>query len=246
MSDLFTRYRITIQMNHKIMGGVPRDPKVIEGWIRTKMEMEDGDDLRIMVARTMQDMGHEIGDDADIDTIDAAIARTAAEKQTNGFKRDEFGLYLETRCVKAMIKENVNILWGKERFGPSRKAGKGYVAERVFVDGDTIPLHRTEPDGVDLFIGHVTGPKGPQSTLTYYEYCLRPQLTFTILYLKDCLPPDRWEALWAQAEQNGLGSLRSQGFGRFSVLDVEPVATPKRRKFFTFGAASAPEEAAAD
>lgn len=232
MSELFSRYRVTIRVAHRIMGGTPKDPKVIEGWIKTKIGLEDGAELRALVARTMIEMGHDLSEGATPEELDAAIAATVADKSTNGFKRDEEGLYIESRTVKAMLKENVNILFGAQKFGPTRKGAKGYVAERVFVAEDRLHLGRTDPDGVELFIGHVTGPQGPRATLTYYEYCERPELAFTVMSLQDCITPAQWEQIFEQAEQNGLGSLRSQGYGRFHLLNVEPVSAPKRPRFF--------------
>jgi hypothetical protein len=232
MSDLFARYRVTIDFAHRLMGGTPRDPKVIEGWIKSKMGLEEGAELRALVVRTMTEMGHDLGPATTSADLDAAIAATVADKSTNGFKRDQHGLYVESRTVKSMLKENVNILYGAQKFGPTRKGARGYVAERVFVEEDRLPLDRQEPDGVELFIGHVTGPQGMRATLTYYEYCERPSLTFTVMSLEDCLTPAQWEAIFEQAEQNGLGSLRSQGYGRFRLRSVEPVAAPKRAKFF--------------
>jgi len=232
MSDLFTRYRIAIRMGNKIMGGTPRDPKVIEGWIKTKMGLEAGDEMRAMVARTMIDLGHDLVDDATEEQLDAAIRDTVAEKSTNGFKRNAAGLFIEGRQIKAMLKENISIVYGKARFGPTMKGGKGFLAERVFVEEDAIQLGRSEADGVEMFIGHVSGPQGPRSTLTYYEYCERPEFSFTLASLQDCIKPDQWEAIFEQAEQNGLGALRSQGHGRFTLLAVEEIAATKRPKFF--------------
>lgn len=232
MSDLFTRYRVTIRITNRIMGGTPKDPKVIEGWIKSRMGLEEGEELRIQVVRTMIELGHELGDAPAPEELDAAIAATVADKSTNGFKRDERGLYIESRTTKAMLKENINILFGAQKFGPTRKGAKGYVAERIFIEEERLPLGRMEPDGVELFIGHVTGPQGPRATLTYYEFADQPEVEFTVMSLQDCLTATQWEAIFEQAEQNGLGSLRSQGYGRFRVMAVEPVAAPRRPHFF--------------
>lgn len=234
MSDLFTRYRITIRLSNKIMGGVPRDPKVIEGWIKTRLGMEQGDQLRAMVIRTMLDMGHDLGEDPTTEQLDAAISASVADKSTNGFKRNADGLYIEGRQLKAMLKENVHILYGKQKWGLTGKGPKAYVAERVFVEEDAIPLGRQEPDGIEMFIGHVTGPQGPRSTLTYYEYCERAELAFTVASLQDSVKREHWEEIFEQAEHNGLGSLRSQGYGRFSITGVEIIEARPRPKFFAW------------
>jgi len=103
MSDLFTRYRIAIRMANKIMGGTPKDPKVIEGWIKSVIGADRGDEMRAMVLRTMMEMGHDIDEGATTEQLDEAIKNTAGEKSTNGFKRDEHGLYIEGRQIKAML-----------------------------------------------------------------------------------------------------------------------------------------------
>jgi hypothetical protein len=236
MSDLFTRYRISIRMANKIMGGTPKDPKVIEGWIRTRMGLDQGDQLRLMVVKTMREIGHDIGDDPTPAQLDEAIKATVGDKSTNGFKRDERGLYIEGRQIKAALKENTAILFPyvTDKWGATKKAPKAYLAERVFCEEDTIPLGRQEPDGVDCFIGHVTGPQGPRSTLTYVEYCERPELAFTVWSLEDSVKREDWEAIFELMEQNGIGALRSQGHGRFALTNVEVLPAKSRPKFFSW------------
>ena len=40
-SDMFVTYRVRLQFRNKIMGGIPMNPKMIEGWIRKKMGVGD-------------------------------------------------------------------------------------------------------------------------------------------------------------------------------------------------------------
>ena len=134
-----------------------------------------------------------------------------------------------------MIRETVAILFpggsekedgsktGRYAWGTTKKAPKSYLAERVFVHEDHVSLGRDEPDAIELFIGHPEGPKGKQSTLTYHECCYQPTITFHLMVAEDSIPKNRWPAVWNHAEENGLGALRSQGFGRFDVMQFEPV-----------------------
>lgn len=236
MSDLFTRYRISIRMANKIMGGVPKDPKVIEGWIRTRMGLDQGDQLRLMVAKTMRELGHELGDDPTPAQLDEAIRSTVGEKGTNGFKRNAAGLYIEGRQIKAALKENTAILFPyvSDKWGATRKAPRAYLAERVFCEEDEIPLGRDEPDGIEMFIGHVSGPQGPRSTLTYVEYCERADLSFTVWSLEDSIQMGDWEQIFELMEQNGIGALRSQGHGRFNLTNVERLPRRTRPQFFSW------------
>ncbi len=209
------------------MGGVPKDPKIIEGWIKKSIGTDQGRDFALMVRRTLSELGHDVSiaeEDAE-----KALADIAGEKQTNGFKRDTGGLFLESRQVKAMLKESVNILFAGQRWGVTKKGPRSFFAERVFVnpdriyfDGGSVTIgHLREPSGIELFIGHVSGPKGPQSNLTYIEFVERPRIEFEVIVLHDEIKPADWPEIWNHAEENGLGALRSQGFGRFDVERFE-------------------------
>lgn len=87
---------------------------------------------------------------------------------------------------------------------------------------------RNGADGRLLFTGHTTGPKGPVSTLTYYQYVERVRLDFDLLVCDDSIEPEHWQEILEHAQDNGLGTLRSQGHGRFTVVQFEklPKGTP--------------------
>jgi len=230
--ELFITYRVGIDFRDKLMGGVPMNPKIIEGWLRSKMGVTDDDEVFILMRRTLEDLGAELPAEPTVDDLIAASEALADVKQTNGFKRDDDGLYIESRQVKAMLKEVTNILFAGTRWGPTRKSPKGFFAERVFPADDRLHLSRTEPDGVDLFIGHVSGPNGQQSTVTYYQYVQRASIEFDLLVTKDAeeVIAEHWPTMWLLAQENALGALRSQGFGRFDVVGWEKVGAKKGRK----------------
>lgn len=225
--NIWTTYTVTLQFRDKVMGGVPKNPRIMAGWLRTRMKLEeDAAELRQVMVRILRELGAEVHERMTFDELDAAAEALAAVKQTNGFKQNAAGLYVEGRCIKAMLKEATNVMFAGERWGVTRKGPKAFVAERVFVDPDAIPLGMVEPSGVELFIGHTTGPKGPQSNLTYHEYAARPCITCQVRALRDELTADQWASLWTYAEENGFGALRSQGYGRFDVVGWEQVPTP--------------------
>jgi hypothetical protein len=123
-----------------------------------------------------------------------------------------------------MLKESTNVVFGGERFGPTRKTGKPFVAERVFIEPDQLWLGVTEPAGVEMTIGHVFSPAGPRSIVGYHEYVQTATLEFQVLTMRDCLTPEQWADLWVHAQENGLGALRSQGFGRFFIEQWERIS----------------------
>lgn len=231
-ASLFTTYRVEATFTGKVMGGVPKDPKIIEGWLRSKAGISDTDEVRQALIRTLIELGADVSGGETFDELVAASEALAAQRSTNGFKRDAGGLYIESRQVKAMLKESVNVLFAGERWGRTKKGPKSFTAERLFVRGvnadtpERIHLDRAEPDGVEMVIGHVTGPQGPRSTLGYHEYAEHASIAFLVDStdatpgagaVEDCIAPEHWPLIWLHAQANGLGALRSQGHGQFAV-----------------------------
>lgn len=228
---LFTHYRVEIQFRAKVMGGIPKDPKVIEAWLRTKTGVTAEREVTQMMRRTLEQQGLEVASDATIDDMISASEAVAGIKSTNGFLFDANGLYLPGRYVKAMLKEVTNVLWAGDRWGPTRKGPKNYLAERVFVLEDEIYLGRMAPDGIDMVIGHVDGPQGKRSTLGYHEFVERGSCVFTVMSLNDCITPDQWGDIFEVSQEEGLGALRSQQHGRFNVVDIARVHRPAKETF---------------
>lgn len=189
-----------------IAGGIPTDPKVAEGWLRTKLAAAD-DLIRQAVAETMAERGV---------TAEEAAAIVDQSRHLNGFKRDEHGLYIEGRQLKAAIKEAANVRWPKDRWGPSRKGTLSFFAEHVFVQEDRLPLGVAEPTGVNQRFVHTWRGSGIQ----YEEYVTDAKVDFTVA--TDCdFTAEQWALLWLTGEQQGIGATRSQGFGRYEVVRWE-------------------------
>ena len=221
----YARYAVELSMLGKLMGGVPKSADLIEGWIRSQAGVTDEQEVRRMVLRTLEEQGIEIGDalvqeqvgDALYEAIKLTAEQRAGEQQTTGFKTNEQGVYIEARQVKAMIREAVNIGFAAQRWGPTNKGPKSFTAERVFVYPDEINLGRDEPDGTERVIGHIQDKLGKRSTLGYHEYVERPVVFFTVEVLDNSIKDEWWARVWVIAERNGLGALRSQGYGQFAV-----------------------------
>lgn len=237
---LFARYRVELTFRDKLMGGVPKDSKSIEGWILKSLGVTKNADravleeqMRERLLDTLLGLGVPVNATMAHEEMMALAREYVREKHTNGFKRDaDLGLFIEGRQVKAMLKESCNTLFPYQvaKWGATKKAPRSYLAERVFVRELVVPLGRREPDGIELVIGHVSGPQGPQSTLTYHEYVERASVAFTVMSAQDCIAPDQWEMLFLHAQENGLGALRSQGHGTFDVTAlarVESDAPPR-------------------
>lgn len=223
--DVMTVYKAELAFHGKLLGGIPKNPRVIPDWIRTWAQDTNEDERKAILVRTMRELGIEIPDEATNEQIQEIIDHLAEETagvlHTNGFKRNEHGLYIESRQVKAAIKEAVNIHFAGERWGATKKGPRSFSAERVFVQPDQIQLGRFEPDGVELVIGHITDKSGRRATLTNYEFVEMATVEFEVHVVDDSIKPEWWARIWTQVEYGGLGAVRSMGFGTCAVTRWE-------------------------
>jgi hypothetical protein len=196
-----------------IAGGIPTDPKVAEGWLRTKLATTD-DLIQQQVAEVMAERGV---------TADEAAKIVDTQKHLNGFKRDGHGLYIEGRQLKAAIKEAANVAAaaGKlplRKWGLTGKGLLGWISEHVFVVEDRLHLGVTEPTGVNQRFVHTFRGSGIQ----YEEYVEDAKVNFTVITDHE-FTEEQWAMLWLSGQQQGIGATRSQGFGRYEVTRWERV-----------------------
>lgn len=219
------KYHAEIEVR-SLVGGIPADEKVAEGWLRTKLAATD-DIIRKMVSETMVELGI---------TADEATAIVNDYKNLCMFKRERCArclptgpnctdgvhpLYFEGRQVKAALKEatSIAIAAGKIdmlKWGVTRKSLGNFIPEHVFIVEDVITLGVTEPTGVRQTFLHVMTKQGKVSAINYNEWIDLATLRFTVLSDWE-FTEQNWAALWLCGEQNGLGAQRSQGNGRYTV-----------------------------
>ncbi|WP_042408135.1 hypothetical protein [Streptacidiphilus carbonis] len=205
------RFSGTITVTN-LAGGTPTDPKVAEGWLRTKLADKD-DLIREMVAQTMVDRGV---------TADEAASIVDTNKHLNGFKRNDHGLYIEGRQLKAAIKEAAGVARAtdklKGRWGATNKGVHGFVAEHIMVVEDTLQLGVIEPTRV--LQSFPKNPRTGQTGIQYTEVIDEASFDFTVIS-DHKFTDEEWAMLWLTGEQQGVGASRSQGFGRYEVTRWE-------------------------
>lgn len=193
----------------RLVGGIPSDQRVAEGWIKKKVGADNDDLVREMVAKTMVERQMD---------LDEATEAVVKDFNVNGFKRSGGEPYIEGRQLKACLKEASNIRWPKRRWGPTSKGTKSFFAEHVFVDEDVLHLGVAEPSGVQQrFVMTWRG-----TGITYEEYVEDAKVSFHVTSDYE-VEPDDWADLWITAERQGIGATRSQGFGTFAVVAWEKV-----------------------
>jgi hypothetical protein len=229
MSRLFEQYRAEAYpfrfdgslLVATIAGGTPSDPRVAEGWLKTKLGLDKDDMIRNMVAETMVERG--VGAEEATEIVNTM-------KNLNGFKRDDKGLYIEGRQLKAALKEAISIAVAAGKieqrgWGKTNKWIQGYFAEHVFVLEDRLYLGVGEATGINQRFVHTHRGTGIQ----YEEYVNDAKIDFTVISDHD-FSEREWALIWTCGEQNGIGASRSQGYGRYEVTrwDRTVAATPKK------------------
>jgi hypothetical protein len=206
------RYNATITATN-LAGGVPSDPNVAKGWLGTKLADKD-DLIRDLVAQTMVERGI---------TADEAAEQVDKLKHLNGFKRNEHGLYIEGRQLKAAIKEAAGVARAAEKlkmkWGATNKGVLGFVAEHIMVVEDVLQLDVTEPSRI--LQSFPKNPRTGQTGIQYTEIIDKTSFDFTII-ADHKFTDQEWAMLWLTGEQQGIGASRSQGFGRYEVTRWEP------------------------
>lgn len=223
------RYAARIEVD-QLVGGTPSDPKVAEGWLRSKLA--DPDDLiREKVAEIM--LEREVG-------AEEATSIVHNLRHLNGFKSDDGWLFIEGRQVKACLKEAAMVAantgklaakgWGKPTEATYKKGIKAWFPEHVFVIEDRLPLGRLNGD---MALDRVTkehtrinqrfSHTQHGAAIQYEEIAEQVLIDFTVVTdhkFKD----QEWAMIWLTAEQLGIGATRSQGYGRFVLTRWEPLS----------------------
>lgn len=223
-ADKPTTYRATLRFRDLIVGGVPSDKSVIEGWIRARMALGDAA-IQDLVDQTASERGVLTPTEA----VDLIMASPLAPS-VNGFKRhpDTGELCIEGRQVKAALKEWANSAYPGTDF-PGKPTGvkKGlmrYLAEAVHVPDLLIPLGVTEPTRSEERIKHIKfsrGDTGPRSCINRVEVVERPTITFQVQVRDDFLPDKAWARIWTVGESIGLGADRGRSDGTFELQGWE-------------------------
>lgn len=197
---------------HALAGGTPSDPKVAEGWLKTKLGDKD-DLIREAIAEVMAERGLD---------EEAAAKEVELRKHLNGFRRDENGLYIEGRQLKAGIKEAASVARavGKlpDRWGLTKKGIVNFTAEHIQVVEDRLHLGVTEP--TRILQSFPKNARTGQTGIQYTEIVEAAEVDFTIISDHE-FSDKEWAMLWLTAEQQGIGASRSQGFGRYEVVKWE-------------------------
>lgn len=213
------RFECTLQFEDLVMAGIPADDKKAEAWLKTKLAESDAI-IQNMVAQTMAELNVSATEAVDI---------VNKKKHLCKFKKDEQGLFIDGRQLKAMLKEAAvaALSTGKianHGWGLTGKSLKPFIAEHVFVAEQRLHLHEPsgqifqEPSGTDQRFVHVFNGNG----IAYSEYCREAYLDFRIDTDHPFTRRD-WGIIFNTGGKEGLGACRSLSHGQFVITKFDQV-----------------------
>ena len=212
-SQLYDIYTLEIAMRDKLCGGVPKNPDVLDDWVKTKTGHDDEQTAQLT------------------EEARAALLDTVTEKSWNGFLADpDNGLFIEARQLKAMFKECASLLRITVQKSGSKQILQHGFEVKALDGGARIYLGRQKADGYVEGPIHVSTAQGPRTALKRVDYVEGVTLTFAVWVLRTAPGEKRHlgardiETMLALAQENGFGADRSQGRGKFDVVRFEKAA----------------------
>ena len=218
--SLYDRYTVALKFRHRLYGGVPKNPDLLAGWIAARTEHNDKQTAdQVEVAKAA------LGEAPDNMTV---------EKSWVGFFADDVGgLWTAANNIKAMLKQSASMLGILKK----KRGSKQIVCEGMEVKGIDDPmriyLDAVEPDGYEERPIHVQTAQGPRTAIKRVDYVQDKTMAFQIWVLKTAPAETRHigeteiVAMLRFSQENGLGGDRSQGGGKFDVIEFAKIAEDK-------------------
>jgi len=222
---LYDIYEVTCKLREKMYGGMSKDPEVIKAWVKATTGYDD-ELTAVQTAEALE-----------------VATEEKAEGMWTGFPKDERGLFVWTRQVKALLRESAIVLGiTKKKRGSREIVHHGFEVKgegggsRVYLGGGGEGGGMGggvlgEPDGADEGPIHVMTPRGPRTALKRQDYVEGRTFAFGVWILKTHPSETRHlgqvdvTQMLTFAQEDGLGASRSQGHGKFDVVRLDKVGT---------------------
>ena len=215
-------FYVKIEFEDRLVGGVPAtlssdDREAREKAYQEWVAQQTGEDAP-------ESLVNELAEDPDMPVVEIG--------PLNAFKRDEDGIYVEARQVKAMLKEAAQRLGIVVRQRGARQVLQHDLHVRDDLDQRTQKLHpypsKKDADGIDERPISVMTRQGPRTAIKRFEYLEQVQIAFHVKVLKGGVGDNKVTAanLAQMLELGGwlgLGADRSQGAGLFNVVEFYEV-----------------------
>ncbi len=199
--NLYTEYEVRVRFREKCYAGMPKSEEILKKWIEAKGEMplEKLDEKKQV-----------------LDLVEEE------ELVSCGFRSNDNGIFLRDFQVEALLKQCGTTLgiFVKER------GSKGIVQHGLTIrPRELYFVDKVKPDGVETIAGHVMTAQGKRSILKQVEYVTRASLVFRLQLLNNQkkLTEAHLLEMLHLGQNNGIGSCRSLGGGKFNCIGFEQI-----------------------
>lgn len=174
----YRRFFIQFKSKRRIYGGIPNREDLLEAWYETKLEEKAEAEADPNVTSDEAGTVDEVKGELDLET--------EVSKSANVFRRDkegiffQDGLYLAIHQMKAACKQAASLLkittnkrGSKQTFAEGMTLASAVtIDDKRYLTDDKLFFQqlRDEPDGMETFAGHVSGPQGNRSIIKMHEY----------------------------------------------------------------------------
>lgn len=224
--DLYRRFKIAFLFRERLIGGIPKtaDTELMTGWLKGQGVDEEAAIAEI-AERTAQEMAEQ-AEEAAASTIRAGWS---------GFKMRGGRPVVEARQLKALLKEVANVSGDTRRY----LGLKNLFQHGLYVRPKYIPLQlpeESEEEGTPAFTERVVHTfRG--SSIKRADYVMRPTIEFEVGVIAsnpivtrqkirkagDLLFDALLLKLFLLGEEDGLGAWRTQGEGKFDLVEFERI-----------------------
>ena len=206
--SIWTTYHVELQIRELLCGGVPKDPSTLLTFTRVRTGHED--DITTGQVEELEE------------TVTPDTLSPDNLKNVTTFQRDEHGLFLHERNIKAMLKECAQVLGFNKKLRGLKQVNQHGLFVKGQLETDRVYLEDPETgEYMTAVSGELVSPvhAWTGSSIKRTEYVQRPILRFDLWVLADSPWTDEaWQRVWMLAQENGIGACRSQGYGKFDLL----------------------------
>lgn len=234
-AEAWRKLRVEIQVRDKLLAGKPASLDAAQAMLK---------------ARGLEDQMDAVSEIVDPEARAAAAQKIKTDEGLCEFSRRKGkpGIWMPSNNLKAMLKENWSVIGLRMKV----RGSKGALAEGLFVcaadctdsaERDWIYLGEA-PNGVHQAVAHTTGPSGPVSSIKRHEYVEKPKVAFEVwianaMSVSEKISDDELAATFVHATEHGTGACRSQGFGKFDVIEVRELPAPSDEEILKLREATA-------
>lgn len=231
---LWKEYNVTLQMTGLFAASLPRTLEQIQKMLENRTPANPPPNYVPIEQLAQQVLGRVVLKPdvslAEAEEGDEELTSEEKEKLKFGwatFCQNDEGFYYEGRCIRGHLKDCANQV---RNFFRNPKTGtpvplKAWVANKVYVMTEIIPLGVKEFSGTQQRFVQVMTNQGPRSTIKFIDYLEKPKLTFLLKVLNDgVITPEILDTIFNYGSVHGMGQERSQGWGRYTYIIKETEA----------------------